>query len=233
VLLEGVRAARRTLGEGSREVLGLLGLWVDVAVADATPRALDRVLYEICRVNPRDEESAHLEALVRGALGVWMWTERTLANIEAVAPFEDAALARRRRGVCVSAARRSPLEREEAVIPAAEAWARAAGDPASLAARAGWLGRLRYRQARYDDAAAFQAEAAASERACRMARVLLLSLSRGRKAARPSPRRGRRSCDPLRTHGVLPGERLDRGRRRREGGGRGPARLHRVRGRDR
>ncbi len=54
---------------------------------EATPPALDRVLYELCRVEPRTPALAHLEALVRAALAVGVWTDRTLAIADAVPPF--------------------------------------------------------------------------------------------------------------------------------------------------
>jgi hypothetical protein len=162
VLAEGVLAARRRTA-GAQEI-ALLSLWLEVALTEATATALDRVLYEICRAAPRTPEIERLDALARAALAaIGGAGEQALALADLVPPFEDPAMERRRQGVRVLAARRAPLAREEEVVESAAAWARASGDPRAAASLAGWLGRLRYRQDRFDAAAALHAEAARGE----------------------------------------------------------------------
>ncbi|MGK3988616.1 serine/threonine-protein kinase [Sorangium sp. So ce136] len=160
-LSEGLRAVRREELACAGEIVALLSQWTEIALAEATPRALDRVLYEICRTEPRTAAIAHLEELVRAAAAVRVWTERALSMAEAVAPFADPALERARLGVRVGAARRSSLEQEESVLTDIVQRAEGSSDPELRASIAGWLGRLRYRQGRYEEAAALQAEAAA------------------------------------------------------------------------
>jgi Protein kinase domain len=166
VLSEGLLAARRGArrqrgGEGWGEAR-LLGVWVQIAVRDGKPLALDRVLYEICRAGERTAEVAALEALVRAALAVrTTGGDRALAMLDAlVAPFADPELDRVRQHVRVLAARRGPAEREEAVLAEVAAWAAARGDVEAEASLADWLGRLRYRQGRFEEAALLHACAA-------------------------------------------------------------------------
>jgi hypothetical protein len=61
----------------------------------------------------------------------------------------------------VAAARRCSLEQEERVLGDIVRRAEGASDAELRASVAGWLGRLRYRQGRYEEAAELQAEAAA------------------------------------------------------------------------
>ena len=64
----------------------------------------------------------------------------------------------------VQSARLCSIEREAAVLVEVERWARETGDEQAQASFADWLGRLRYRQGRFDEAAALHARAAAGER---------------------------------------------------------------------
>jgi hypothetical protein len=145
----------------------LLALWVEVALADGTPQALDRALYEFCRTEPRTELTAHLEALVRAALAVGVWTAWALGMASAVPPFVDPRLELRRQGVRVLASRRGSQDQEEAVLAEVAAWIEAtsgaSGEPAARASLAGWRGHLCYRQGRFAEAAALTAEAAEGE----------------------------------------------------------------------
>lgn len=142
----------------------LLSAWVEVALTESTPRALDRVLYEICRTDPRTRAVEHLEELVRAALSLVAGGERALAAAEAVEPFADRGLERRRQGLRVLAARRTSPEREAQVMSDVERWVRMSGDPEAQAALAGWHGRLRYREGRFDESARHHGRAAALER---------------------------------------------------------------------
>ena len=143
--------------------LHIQGAWVEIALFDGTPRALDRVLYELCRVSSGTEATEHLADLVRAALARSAGGERALEVAEAIAPFAELPLERRRHGVRVAAARRCSREREETVLANVARWAEECGDSQARAALAGWMGRLRYRQGRFDDAAALHVEAARQE----------------------------------------------------------------------
>jgi Protein kinase domain len=178
---EGLRAARR-LGTGldgaasgpktrsrfagpeAAEARGpLLSLAAQIALAEGTFPALDHALYEVLRVAPRAEAELGLAALLRAAIAVFHRTGRALAALSALPPFADPALERLRQGLRVLAARACPLEQEEAVLAEASRWADASADPAARTAHAGWLGRLRYRQGRFAEAAVLHAEASAGE----------------------------------------------------------------------
>ncbi|MEZ4410674.1 MAG: serine/threonine-protein kinase [Polyangiales bacterium] len=99
----------------SAEMLApLLGLWAEVALADGTPQALDRALYEISKLSARGEALDRIEALLRAALAVGQGGERALQLVEAIAPFDDPWLERRRLGVRVMAARRCSSDRRGA-----------------------------------------------------------------------------------------------------------------------
>ncbi len=167
LLRDGWLAARRAVNdEGTTAAAPLLGLWVRVALSDGTPGALDQVLYELCRASDRGGEVGALERLVRAALAMRTTAgDRALALIdESVAPFADAEMERRRQHVRAQSARLCPVEREEAVLTDLEAWVKRTGSVAAKASHADWLGRLRYRQGRFDEAADLHAEAAAFER---------------------------------------------------------------------
>jgi hypothetical protein len=133
--------------------VSILSTWTEVAMAESSPRALDRVLYELCRAEPRSPLVRKLEDLVRAALAVSSGGERALALASAVEPFTDRGLERRRQALRMLAARRCPLPTEEAVLAEVTAWAEQAGDPEASALVAGWTGRLRYRQGRFEEAA--------------------------------------------------------------------------------
>jgi len=167
VLGEAMLAVRRRAivseADDSAQTM-LLSSWVEIALFESTPRALDRVLYEICRTLPRTAALGHLEELVRAALARGAGGERALALAEAVQPFADRGLERRRQGLRVLAARRHPLEVEERVAGEVARWAAGSNDPDAEAALAGWMGRLRYRQGRYEESARLHGEAAESER---------------------------------------------------------------------
>ena len=163
---DGVAALRRSGGGTEVATLrrSMLALWVEIALVDATSRALDRVLYEIGRAPPGDPELAHLDALVRASLASGSGGERALEVANAVAPFDDPALERRRQNVRALASRRCPVAEEEAMLAELSAWARASADPLARASLELWLGRLRYRQGRFVEAAEHYAASAAGER---------------------------------------------------------------------
>lgn len=163
-LAEGLLALRRAAPTDDRAVAeeGVLSTWVEIALADGTPQAHDRVLYELSRADPR-ATVANLEQLVRASLAFSVGGERAQVLASAITPFADPDLERRRQGVRVINARRGSLSQHEAALESLAAWASDSDDPLTRARYAGWLGRLRYRQARFDDAAQLHAEAAEGE----------------------------------------------------------------------
>ncbi|WP_434042295.1 protein kinase domain-containing protein [Sorangium cellulosum] len=167
VLGEALLAVRRhlaTAGESDLAVeLELLTCWVEVALSERTPGAMDRVLYELCRVRPPDREVLHLQDLVRASLARGAGGERAFKMAELVEPFADLRLERHRQAVRIVAARRCSMEQEEAVLAEVARWAAQSNDVEIEASLAGWYGRLRYRQERFDEAAAFQAMAISSK----------------------------------------------------------------------
>ncbi len=163
LLTEGVRALRQNPHASSEDRARLFASWVEIALAENTSIALDRVLYELCRPGAEDRALGHLAALVRAALAAGSWAPRAVAEANAVPPFLDPALERRRQGVRVLAARRGALAVEEATLAEVAAWAEASNDRVAQARAASWLGRLRYRQGRFDEAAACHLSAAAGE----------------------------------------------------------------------
>jgi hypothetical protein len=165
-LVEGLVLLRRAAdpsGEAAAKEASLLGFWVQIALSENTPRAFDRVLYEICRTEPRTPAVAHLESLVRAALAFIAGSDRAFAIVEAVAPFDDPRLEQGRQGLRILTTRRFWKERLEALLDEIAAWADGCGETQVRAAFAGWVGRLRYQQRRFDEAAELHARAAETE----------------------------------------------------------------------
>jgi hypothetical protein len=166
VLAESLRAARSDRARPRSGEARLLGVWVQIALSDGAPRALDRVLYEICRSEERGPEIRGMEALVRAALVIRTAADdRALALLDAsVAPCDDPELDRFRQHLRVLAARRGSAEREAEVLAEVADWAAARGDEEAEQSLADWLGRLRYRQGRFAEAAELHACAATQGR---------------------------------------------------------------------
>jgi hypothetical protein len=160
---EGLRAERKLGMSGAVESLPLLTLAVEIALEDATPRMLDRALYELYRVRPRSHAIERLAQLVKAALACWQRTERALEAVNELGPFNTPDLERRRQELRVFAGRMRPPAEQEALLDELAAWTEASNDPITHGAYAGWLGRLRYRQGRYEEAAELNARAAAHE----------------------------------------------------------------------
>ncbi|WP_437970911.1 serine/threonine-protein kinase [Sorangium sp. So ce260] len=166
LLGEGLLVARRVGTEDAGDVeVELLAEWVKVAFAEGTPRALDRVLYELSRAEARGVEVDRLAALVRAALvAPGASGDRALELAGGVPPFADAELERRRHGVQLLAAATRPSTAllEESLAEVA-AWADRTGHPMARLCLAEGRARLRYVQGRFEEAAALHAEAAGWE----------------------------------------------------------------------
>lgn len=160
-LSDALRALRRAEPPPIHEAASLLAFWVEIAWREGTTQALDRVHYELSRPGPAAPLAAHLEALVLAALAVNTWTDRALDLALAVPPFADPGVDRVRADVCVMAAWRVSLDREEAEIASAAAALSAAPDPETRALITQWRGRLAYCRGRFEEAAALHAQAAA------------------------------------------------------------------------
>lgn len=159
LLCEGVRALRTAREVRESDRYDLFATWVEIALAENTEMALDRLLYELSRPGLQGDRLDQLKSLVRAGLAATTSSERALVEANAVPPFEDPGLERRRQGVRIVAARRAALEVEEAVMAEVVAWAATSYDRADRARVANWLGRLRYRQGRFDEAAESHATA--------------------------------------------------------------------------
>nr|MBK7070576.1 protein kinase [Deltaproteobacteria bacterium] len=142
--------------QGDAPESALLSVAVEVALAEGTPRFLDRAVYELSRVRCPSGHTAALDGMLRAALMLSQAGDRALTMIESVAPFADPALERRRLTMRVMAARRWSLT-------ARSAWSTRRLAARRTRLRANALGRLRYRQGRFEEAAALLKEAAAWE----------------------------------------------------------------------
>lgn len=163
LLGEGLRALRTAREIREEDRYNLFSTWVEIALAENTEMALDRLLYELSRPSMQGDRLEHLRRLVRAGLAAATSSERALMEANAVLPFDDPGLERRRQGVRVIAARRAAVEVEERLLNEIVAWAESSYDRADRARVANWLGRLRYRQGRFEEAAechviAFQGE---------------------------------------------------------------------------
>lgn len=165
LLGDGLRAARRAATQiGDWPEIQLLELMVELAIADGSPRALDSALYELCRATKATPEIQALDQLIRAALAMrTIAGPRAMSLLDAITPFTNPNLERRLQHVRVQAARRCSLEDERAVLEEVKPWAIHAGEWAQ-ASYSGWLGRLRYREGQFDEAADLHTNAAAGER---------------------------------------------------------------------
>lgn len=159
LLGEGVRALRTVKDVREDDRYHLFATWAEFAIAENTHIALDRLMYELSRPGMNGDRLEHIKLLVRAGLAATSSSERALADANAVPPFDDPALERRRQGVRIVAARRAALEVEEAMLEEIVAWAANSYDRVDRARAANWLGRLRYRQGRFEDAAECHATA--------------------------------------------------------------------------
>jgi eukaryotic-like serine/threonine-protein kinase len=154
VVHDGTQALRKMPGS-DKQLEALLEQWAEVALFQGTPPAFDRVIYEICRCPPTTNLS-EVESLMRAALAVGTWSTQALRLINTVNPFKNQALERWRQGVRVLSARRCSLAQEEEMLAEVKQWAETSPHPEAKVSYASWLGRLRYRQGRFEEAAAIQ-----------------------------------------------------------------------------
>ncbi|MCB9763083.1 MAG: serine/threonine protein kinase [Alphaproteobacteria bacterium] len=122
------------------------------ALASEDLPTLSRALETLERMGARD-------ALLRQLRAARMVLERdpvgARAVVEGMSAFSDDALECWRQAVRVYAARQRSLEEEERLLGELERWSREQGGPLARAKVLGWLGQLRYRQERFEEAVRF------------------------------------------------------------------------------
>lgn len=147
-VLRIVRSSRERPGE-----VELLREAVIVAVAAGTEQALETACYELERAAAAPELEA-LSALTRVALHIQRGGGQPgLDELATLRPFTDERLELLRQTLKAEAAQGCPLEVARDVVRELCAWADARASQHALLLRAIWLGRLRYREGLYSDAA--------------------------------------------------------------------------------
>jgi len=162
-LAEGLRAAREQ-GAGHEEA-EILGTWAKIALAQYTPRALDRVLYELTRTRPRATDVERLESLLRAALAApGAGGLNALEMAEDIEPFQDPELERRRHRIRITAvAARASASLLAEVLEEVETWAEESDHPLARLSLAEGRALQRYHEGRFQEAAALHAQAATLE----------------------------------------------------------------------
>lgn len=163
IVSEGLRATRMVDDAGVREAQ-LLELLVRIGFAEGSATPLDRALYELYRAGLEPARRAQLSSLVEAAQASLVWSERAHRLALAVPAFDDTRIDRWRQWVRFVAARRSSIQAEREEVVAIEAWAAAhTDDDDAIACRAGLVGRHRYREGRFAEAADLHQRAADRE----------------------------------------------------------------------
>jgi eukaryotic-like serine/threonine-protein kinase len=169
-LHEALLIVRRHAGRAARPAPALrraeerlLSVWLDLALADGTAFVVSRARHELSRAGARTAAIERLDQLAEATLAFAAGGDRALRMLDAMPPFEEVALERRRQGLRALAARRCSHEIEDAVIEEVTRWARGVGDAITLARLTFWRGWWHYRRGRYADAARSHMEAAARE----------------------------------------------------------------------
>ncbi len=163
ILRESLMHLRRHGAAGAELEAPLLAAWVDVALAQNTPHAIDRVLYELSRAEQLSASHHAMEALSRAALSARTNGEHALALANSLPFMDDPRLEWWRHSVRVIAARRCSQADEEQVLADVAVWADGVNTPEAAASLAGWRARLRYRQGRFVEAAELWLEAMRGE----------------------------------------------------------------------
>ena len=211
-------ALRRAHAPAAEEEARALAARARAALSLATPRDLDREIFELHRA--ARPAPALLDLLQAARRSVGGDGEGALAMLDRIPAFEDDDLEIWRAAMRVHAARRCSPPRVERVLEALGPWA--AGHPDREAARAGWLGTLRYQQERYREAAELHERAAQGKRSTSAIRSSELNAAGARlelgelDAAFSLADRARRSALASRhAHQTLEAERLCRAARLR------------------
>ncbi len=160
---EGLRAAREEHAVALEKQI--LVMWSKTALADGTPRAIDRVLYELTRVRSRDQEFERLESLLRAAIAApGAGGIHSLEMADDIGPFLDPELERWRHQIRITAvAARASSGLIAEVLDEIETWAERDDEPLAHLSLAEGRARQRYHEGRFADAAALYARAASLE----------------------------------------------------------------------
>lgn len=165
-LLREMLSLVRAVGGSAEQRARLLEAWVGIDAEDAAATTIDRLLYELHREpEPRAPRLEGALRLLRATAELQKWGRGTSDAAEALEPFADRAMEHRRLALRVLAARRASPEREERVIEELVGRAEEEDDDELRARARSWLGKLRYRQGRFAEAAALHASAAPHLRA--------------------------------------------------------------------
>jgi hypothetical protein len=161
---ECLHATRQASSGSAQAEARALSEWVKSALADGTPKALDRVMYELHRAS-ECEAAEHLRALVGAAISAAASNgERALAEADAVPRFDDPELEQRRHRVRLLAARRCSTPQVHATLLPIETWAATSSAVEAHVTLAEARGFLCYEQGRFAAAAMHHAEAARADR---------------------------------------------------------------------
>jgi hypothetical protein len=140
----------------------LLCLLTKLALAELTLPAVERAQYEISRARAPGPLQGVCKRLL--ALGLEVVRQRAEGLLEALCTplgCGDDELELARCSMALLVGRSAPLQRERQVAEQVVAWAASAGSPLLGATADHWLGRLRYGEARYREAADLQLPAIA------------------------------------------------------------------------
>lgn len=163
ILTDGLRMARHE--DTIDDERAILALWTKVALAEATPRALDGALYELVRTRHANAETQRLQALLRAALAApGASGTGALELADDLGPFTDSELERARQKIRIMAiATRASPSLLAQVLEEIEDWAEESGDVMAELSAAEGNARRRYHEGRFADAAALYARTAALE----------------------------------------------------------------------
>ncbi|MEZ4364395.1 MAG: serine/threonine-protein kinase [Kofleriaceae bacterium] len=157
-LADSVVAIRQ--GDDVGAAVRVVAEWVRVAVLFRTASALDHVLTELERL-PVTPLVANLRRLAHAALAVLTTGGReSMTLAEQIEPFDDPELELERFATRVNAARTTELEAEQHLVALSSTWALARGDREAQARAVAWLGRLRYAESEFAEAARLHHQAA-------------------------------------------------------------------------
>ncbi len=163
MLGEALRIARNE--EVATEEREVLSLWSKVALADATPRALDGALYELARMRYPNADSERLPVLLRAAIAAPGANGfSVLEMVDDLGTFVDTHLERARQRIRITAlATRASPSLLGAALEEIDEWADQSQDAMAKLSAAEGHARRRYHEARFADAAALYARAASLE----------------------------------------------------------------------
>ena len=161
-LEHGLFAIRRGETPADEEI-ALLSLWARMAIDQREPAGLQLALYHMGRASHQTSELEAMERLLRASLHAEQREPARAAEIvEGLAPFADPELELRRHTVRLRVAAQRPVCHEAAALEEALAWTRRQRLPHLRARLLGWMGRLRYRQGRFDESAILHEQSIAS-----------------------------------------------------------------------